>query len=510
MADDAAGAVPRYWAFISYSHRDAAFGRWLHRRLENYSLPQRLVGRKTRQGAVPRQLVPIFRDREEFPAATDLTAEVRAALAQSRSLIVVCSPDGAASQWVSREVEQFRALHPDRPILAAVRNGEPAQSFPRTLLVTGPAGEQIEPLAADFRPRQDGAQLGLLKLVAGVAAVGLDELVQRDAQRNRQRVMAITGLALTAVLIMGVLTIAALNARREAESQRVKAEGLVEFMLTDLRDRLKSVGRLDVMTAVNERALRYYKDENLASLPVASLERRARILHAMGEDDEDRGDHKDAIFKFREAERTTAELLKNAPNDPERVFDHAQSVYWIGYKDYVQGQLKEARTQFLAYRVLAMRLIALDPTKIKYWLELSYAESNLCSLALGHPPDPKEAMRHCGAALAKAERVAQSSDRNGNGAPTPKDIKDQLVNSLANMSDAYLLNNNTRAAREKRRSEETLLQKEMAADPQNKDLDDAWIVLQRALAAIDEREGDSKSARCAKPRHSNDEIRPGK
>jgi len=63
------------------------------------------------------------------------------------------------------------------------------------------------------------------------------------------------------------------------------------------------------------------------------------------------------------------------------------------------------------------------------------------------------------------------------------------------MSDAYLLNNNTRAAREKRRSEETLLQKEMAADPQNKDLDDAWIVLQRALAAIDEREGDSKSAR---------------
>ena len=278
MADDAAGAELRYWAFISYSHEDAAFGRWLHRRLENYSLPRRLVGRTTRQGAVPRKLVPIFRDREEFPAATDLSAEVHAALARSRSLIVVCSPHAAASHWVSREVEQFRVLHPGQPILAAVRDGDPAQSFPATLLGIGPAGERIEPLAADFRPRRDGTQLGVLKLVAGMAGLGLDELVQRDAQRNRHRVMAVTAGALTAALIMGMLSVAALNARGEAEHQRAEAERLVEFMLTDLRHRLKGVGRLDVMAAVNESALQYYKDENLASLPADSLERRAAFF----------------------------------------------------------------------------------------------------------------------------------------------------------------------------------------------------------------------------------------
>ena len=63
-------------------------------------------------------LFPIFRDREELPASHDLSQEVRAALGASRSLIVICSPDARASQWVSREVEVFRALHPDRPVLA--------------------------------------------------------------------------------------------------------------------------------------------------------------------------------------------------------------------------------------------------------------------------------------------------------------------------------------------------------------------------------------------------------
>jgi hypothetical protein len=349
MTGDAVGGGARYWAFISYSHKDAAFGRRLHSRLESYSLPRRLVGRATLHGPVPKRLAPIFRDRDELPAANDLTAEVRAALQRSRSLVVICSPDAATSKWVSREVDLFRALHPDRPILAAIRDGEPAECFPEAIRRIGTAGEQIEPLAADFRSGRDGRHLGLLKLVAGIVGLGLDEVVQRDAQRHLQRVTAVTAAALASVLLMGALTIFALNARKEAERQRGEAEGLVEFMLTNLRDKLKGVGRLDVMSAVNERALHYYTDENLDALPVDSLERRARILHAMGEDDETRGDHEAALKKFREARRTTAALLSEAPNDPERMFDQSQSEYWFGYVDYEPRRNAEAKTAFLAY-----------------------------------------------------------------------------------------------------------------------------------------------------------------
>ncbi|MDB5722242.1 MAG: toll/interleukin receptor protein, partial [Alphaproteobacteria bacterium] len=92
--DQTSGA--RYAAFISYSHKDAVFGRWLHRRLEGYRLPRRLAGSHGERGLVPARLTPIFRDREELPAAGDLSERVRAALAVSGSLIVVCSPNAAA------------------------------------------------------------------------------------------------------------------------------------------------------------------------------------------------------------------------------------------------------------------------------------------------------------------------------------------------------------------------------------------------------------------------------
>ena len=84
----------------------------------------------------------------------------------------------------------------------------------------GSAGESVEPLAADFRSGGDGYRLGLLKLIAGILGIGLDELIQRDAQRRLQRVTAITAAAVLAMLVMGVLTAFALSARVDPRTAR--------------------------------------------------------------------------------------------------------------------------------------------------------------------------------------------------------------------------------------------------------------------------------------------------
>ena len=39
----------KYWAFISYSHQDKAWGDWLHKALETYRVPKRIVGRASRE-----------------------------------------------------------------------------------------------------------------------------------------------------------------------------------------------------------------------------------------------------------------------------------------------------------------------------------------------------------------------------------------------------------------------------------------------------------------------------
>ena len=72
-------AALQYRAFLSYSHADAAWAKWLHRALETYQIPRKLVGRVTPVGVVPRRMTPIFRDRDELSASSDLTAELCAA-----------------------------------------------------------------------------------------------------------------------------------------------------------------------------------------------------------------------------------------------------------------------------------------------------------------------------------------------------------------------------------------------------------------------------------------------
>src|SRR4030095_13941762 len=92
-------AAIKYRAFLSYSHRDAAWAKWLHGALERYRIDTYLVGRQTATGAVPTTLRPIFRDRDDFSAGHSLTEQTLAALEASQFLIVLCSPDAARSKY---------------------------------------------------------------------------------------------------------------------------------------------------------------------------------------------------------------------------------------------------------------------------------------------------------------------------------------------------------------------------------------------------------------------------
>ena len=111
-----------YKAFISYSHADERWARWLQRRLERYRVPARL---RQHQPDLPARLYPVFRDRDELASSNDLSEAIQSAMALSEALIVICSPVAAASPWVNEEIRLFRQLHPDRPILCLMVDGSP-------------------------------------------------------------------------------------------------------------------------------------------------------------------------------------------------------------------------------------------------------------------------------------------------------------------------------------------------------------------------------------------------
>ena len=169
---------------------------------------------------------------------------------------------------------------------------------------------------------------------------------------------------------------------KEAHEQRVQAEGLIEFMLGDLRKKLDPVGRLDVLDAVGDKALAYYSRQDLARSDADALGRRARALHLMGEIAEKRGKMSEAEQRFQEAAETTAELLARDPKNTQRLFDHAQSSYWVGYAAWQQRKLAPAEAGFIRYVELAHELVRLEPDKLEWQVELASSQQNMGVLRL--------------------------------------------------------------------------------------------------------------------------------
>jgi hypothetical protein len=185
----------KYRAFLSYSHRDTASAKWLHRALEAYRIDKDLAGRETVHGLVPKTLRPIFRDREDFSAGHSLTEQTLAALEASQFLIVICSPNAAQSAYVNEEIRCFKALGRAAQVIPVIVDGEPGdplrECFPPAMrFKLGPdgalTGEREEPIAADARPQGDGKEIAKQKVVAGLLGLGLDEIMRR-AERARRR-----------------------------------------------------------------------------------------------------------------------------------------------------------------------------------------------------------------------------------------------------------------------------------------------------------------------------------
>ena len=433
----------RYCAFLSYGHKDELLAKWLHEALEKYRVPKALVGEVTANGVIPARLHPIFRDRRELAASGDLGALIRESLGSSRFLIVLCSPAAAASRWTNAEIDGFKKLRPDGCVLAAIVAGEPFASempgreaeecFPLALRHKydkrgRPTKQRAEPIAADFRDHGDGRRLGLLKVVAGMLGVGLDDLVQRENARRQQRLRWIAAASIAGMGVTSTLSVMAFQARNEAREQRREAEGLVGFMLGDLRKKLEPLGRLDALDSVGAKALGYYEKQDKASLSDEALAQRSRALTLMGEIANTRGDLDGALERYREALASTTEQLRRDSNNPERLFDQAQNVFWVGQIDWQRGHTGEAANRFREYRSLADRMIAAAPDDPKYRLEGVYADTNLGTVLIDQ--------RRFGEAATVYQRSLAANEALLAGDPKNAEYQKGLLENLAWLSEA--------------------------------------------------------------------------
>ena len=487
----------RYYAFLSYSHKDQATADWLHRELERFRVPSSLVGRLTSAGVVPKRLTPIFRDRHELAAADDLGAEIRSALASSQFLVVLCSPAAAKSRWTNAEIDAFKRTRPDGCVLAAIVEGEPFASeirgredeecFPPALRHKydrrGRAtSKRAEPIAADLRESGDGKRLGFLKLVAGMLGVGLDELVQRETTRRQRRLAYLAAASLAGMAVTSGLAVTAYQARDEARDQRRQAEGLVGFMLGDLKDKLEPIGRLDALDAVGSRALAYFEQQDKSELSDEALAQRAKALTLIGEIAQTRGDTAGALKRYQEALASTGEAVRRYPNDPQRLFDHAQNVFYVGAIAYQRGGLSQAEAAWREYKRLADRMVELAPNNREYRVEIVYANNNLGTVLMDQRRYPEAAATYR-ISLRAAEALAAAEPRN-------LDYQKRLSNVLAWLADAHENSGALEQALAERERQLRVLSDMGRLDPRDADIQRDMMTAHRSIGRLLASRGD--------------------
>ncbi|MFC5437809.1 TIR domain-containing protein [Rhodanobacter umsongensis] len=399
MTQASATPVFRYRAFISYSHRDKAWATWLHKSLEAYVVPRRLVGQTTAAGITPARLAPVFRDRDELASATDLGRKVNEALALSACLLVICSPRSATSHWVDQEVLAFKRLGRSERIFCLIVDGEPgasdlpgreaeecfAPALRHPLAEDGAlADARTEPIAADVRPGKDGKTDAKLKLIAGMLDVGFDALKRRELQRRIRRMAALATVALAVMTLTTVLAIAAVIARNAAvaashaaERRQKQAEDLVDFMLGDLNDKLAQVSRLDIMEAVDDHAMSYFQSMPTADVTDETLAQRIKALERIGSVRLDQGHLSAAMTSYQAALKLAAPLADAAPANVRRQLACAEVLAFIGMTHWREGQLDAAQRSFADAQTLLQRARRLTPDEVQLKFQLATIDNNI-------------------------------------------------------------------------------------------------------------------------------------
>jgi predicted nucleic acid-binding Zn-ribbon protein len=222
----------KYWAFVCFSPQDngvpisgapevgrITWGDSLAAALKNFQTPADFVGHLNAHGEiVPERMEAVFCDAQELPEGANLGDSAREALAQSRFLIVICSPRSAVSLHVNEAVRVFKQLGRGSRILPFVIAGEPNaetarqrglfaddEAFPpamrHPLLPDGTVDtsrpergyifadarhgdDRREILAKDLSQAESILERAKIQLIAGVIGVGFNNLWQREQKRR--------------------------------------------------------------------------------------------------------------------------------------------------------------------------------------------------------------------------------------------------------------------------------------------------------------------------------------
>lgn len=257
----------------------------------------------------------------------------------------------------------------------------------------------------------------------------LDKPQRLRAQRLRLRLVAAAfGVLVVLLALVSWFAVQANRARREADRRRKQAEGLIGFMIGDLRPKLEGVNRLDLLDAVGEHALTYFRQTGDGEESNQELSRRIEAINQIGEVRRAQGNLPLALATFREAESLARRLIARSPAFRMGRIRRAESANWIGQVLFEQGDLDGALAVWQGELGQAQAEIAAQPGDPRWQHVLAEANHNVGTVldVKGDVPGALRSYREC-LRIQRLLAAAQPGDRT---------VRTEMVATLAWVSNS--------------------------------------------------------------------------
>jgi len=205
---------------------------------------------------------------------------------------------------------------------------------------------------------------------------------------NRHRLWTGAGVVVLLALVTG-LSLAwyglaqAQAARALAEARGDRAEQLIGYMLGDFSDKLRALGKLELLDGVSAEAMNYLGSDvdKRSDVGARGAFFRARALRTLGEVRNARGDQTEAGKIFANADAMLQLAPAGSVPKTELLLEQGNIAYWRGFVAYSAGDLEQAEQHWLNYQKFAQELVPLTPDTGKGLSELGSTYNNLGALA---------------------------------------------------------------------------------------------------------------------------------
>ncbi|MGE0871445.1 MAG: protein kinase [Kofleriaceae bacterium] len=286
--------------------------------------------------------------------------------------------------------------------------------------------------------------------------------------RKHRAAVAVASVAIMLLAVIGVVSVRRIigeqaraeHQRQVAEDNRAEAQDIMGYMLVTLRDKLRLLGRLDLLDEVANKATSYY---DRRSAEVTGGERHnfalaranlADVLLAQGHTDQ-------ALREFRAALAIFETLAREQPTSTVPLRSIATARERIGKVMFAQGDAAAALVEYRAALTAATMAAALDPTNVNRPRSIAHMHAQIGGVVLAQG-DPAAALAEFRSVLAIEQMLAAKDPMNA-------DRQRDLSITHADLGDALRAGGDLAGAVAEYRIGLDITQRLVASDPTNAD-----------------------------------------